>query len=135
MAETHLRSDPAYLAFWEERHVGFLSTSRPDGTHHLVPVGVTYDSEAGVARVITSSTSKKARNIIDGGPGVRAAVSQADGERWAKLEGIAVVNDDPAAVADTVERYTRRYHPPRANPKRVVIEITVTKTMGNVKPR
>lgn len=90
MAAPSLRSDPEFLAFWQERHVGFLSTTRPDGTHHLVPVGVTYDSEVGIARVITSSTSKKARNIIDSGPDAVVAVSQADGARWATLEGIAV---------------------------------------------
>ncbi|TDQ54968.1 pyridoxamine 5'-phosphate oxidase family protein [Actinorugispora endophytica] len=135
MAAPHLRSDPAFLAFWEERHIGFLSTARPDGTPHLVPVGVTYDSEAGVARVITSGGSRKARNVRAGGPGAVVAVSQADGARWATLEGTAVVNDDPAAVADAVERYTRRYRPPRPNPERVVIEITVTRTMGTVKPR
>ncbi|AXG79397.1 pyridoxamine 5'-phosphate oxidase family protein [Streptomyces paludis] len=135
MKAPHLRSDPEFLAFWGERHVGFLSTTRPDGTHHLVPVGVTYDSEAGIARVITSSTSRKARNVVGSGPGARVAISQADGARWATLEGTAVVNDDPAAVADAVERYTRRYHPPRLNPRRVVIEITVTRVMGTVKPR
>ncbi|MFJ4922744.1 TIGR03618 family F420-dependent PPOX class oxidoreductase [Streptomyces sp. NPDC088725] len=134
MAIPHLRSDPAFLDFWQERHVGFLSTTRPDGTHHLVPVGVTYDSETGIARVITSSTSKKARNIVAGGPGAVAAVSQADGARWSTLEGTASVNDDPDAIADAVERYARRYRRPRVNPKRVVIEIAVTRTMGSVKP-
>ncbi|MFI5758596.1 TIGR03618 family F420-dependent PPOX class oxidoreductase [Streptomyces sp. NPDC051569] len=134
MAAPHLRSDPEFLAFWQERHIGFLSTTRPDGTPHLVPVGVTYDSETGIARVITSATSKKARNIVDAGPGAVAAVSQAEGARWATLEGTAVVKDDPDAVADAVERYTRRYRPPRVNPRRVVIEITVTRTMGAVKP-
>ncbi|GAA2100002.1 PPOX class F420-dependent oxidoreductase [Streptomyces albiaxialis] len=129
-----LRSDPAYVAFWEERHVGFLTTLRPDGTPHLVPVGVTYDSGEGVARVITSRTSKKARNVLAAGPdGARVAVSQADGGRWATLEGTAVVRDDPAAVADAEARYTRRYRPPRVNPNRVVIEITVTKTLGTVR--
>ncbi|MFG3253197.1 pyridoxamine 5'-phosphate oxidase family protein [Streptomyces sp. NPDC048172] len=129
-----LRSDPAYLAFWEERHVGLLTTLRPDGSPHLVPVGVTYDSGAGVARVITSRSSKKARNVLAAGPsGARVAVSQADGARWATLEGTAVVRDEPEAVADAEARYTRRYRPPRVNPNRVVIEITVTRTMGSVR--
>lgn len=69
------------------------------------------------------------------GPSAHAAVSQADGARWAALEGAAVVNDDLVAVADAVERYTKHYHPPRANPKRIGTEITVTKTMGTVEPR
>ncbi|MER6938378.1 pyridoxamine 5'-phosphate oxidase family protein, partial [Nocardioides sp. NPDC000441] len=41
--------------FWRERRVCFLTTSRPDGSPHLVPVGVTFDPVAGVARVISSA--------------------------------------------------------------------------------
>lgn len=126
------RSHPDFVAFWEERIVGFLSTSRPDGTPHLVPVGVTYDPEAGVARVITSGASKKARNVRAAGEGATVAVSQVEGRRWATLEGRAVVREEPEAVAEAVERYARRYRQPRENPRRVVIEITVTRTMGNV---
>ena len=55
--------------FWRERRVCFLTTSRPDGSPHLVPVGVTFDPEAGIARVISSSGSKKVRNVRAAGPG------------------------------------------------------------------
>ncbi|MEE1800462.1 pyridoxamine 5'-phosphate oxidase family protein [Streptomyces sp. NPDC101062] len=132
MASRTLLADPAFLAFWEERHVCLLATRRPDGTPHLVPVGVTYDPEAGIARVITGGATAKARNVIAAGPDAFVAVSQFDGARWATLEGTAVVNRDPEAVAEAERRYTRRYKPPRVNPERVAIEITVTRAMGRV---
>jgi hypothetical protein len=40
------------------------------------------------------------------------------------------VCEDPAAVADAVERYARRYRQPRENPARVAIEITVDRILG-----
>jgi PPOX class probable F420-dependent enzyme len=121
--------------FWEERRVGFLTTSRPDGTPHLVPVGVTYDPMMRIARVISSRSSKKVRNVLAAGEsGARVAVSQAEGRRWCTLEGTAVIRDDPESVADAEERYTRRYKPPRPNPQRVVIEIAVTRAMGTARP-
>ena len=45
-----------------------LATVRPDGTPHLVPVGAVYDPETGVARIITSGTSTKARRILPPAP-------------------------------------------------------------------
>ncbi|MGP3975332.1 pyridoxamine 5'-phosphate oxidase family protein [Streptomyces sp. 8N114] len=126
---------PDEPAFWEERRTCFLTTPRPDGTPHLVPVGVTYDPRTRIARVISSRSSKKVRNVLAAGPaGVRVAVSQAEGRRWCTLEGIAVVRDDAESVADAEERYARRYKPPRPNPERVVIEIAVTRAMGTAKP-
>ncbi|MCD0480847.1 pyridoxamine 5'-phosphate oxidase family protein [Streptacidiphilus sp. ASG 303] len=133
MTTAPLRTDDAYLDFWRERHLCTLCTPRPDGTPHLVPVGVTYDADAGLARVITGRGSRKARNVLAAGPGgARVAVCQVDGARWATLEGMAVVRDEPEAVADAVRRYTERYRVPRANPERVVLEIRVTRTMGRV---
>lgn len=121
----------AYAAFWREYHLCTLTTLRPDGTPHVVPVGATFDAETGIARVITSRTSRKARNVAAAGPaGARVAVCQVDRARWATLEGVAVVVDDPAAVADAERRYTERYRTPRPNPDRVVIEIRVTRTLG-----
>lgn len=120
--------------FWAERRTCFLSTPRPDGTPHLVPVGVTYDPATRIARVISSRSSKKVRNVLAAGPGVRVAVSQAEGRRWCTLEGAAVVRQDPDAVADAEARYARRYKVPRVNPERVVIEITVDRAMGTAKP-
>ncbi|SPL97959.1 unnamed protein product [[Actinomadura] parvosata subsp. kistnae] len=119
----------AFAAFWQERHLCTLSTARPGGPPHVVPVGATLDLEAGVARVITSGTSAKARLIADG---ASVALCQVDGRRWSTLEGRAVVRTEPEEVADAERRYTARYKPPRPNPARVVIEIRVTRVLGNV---
>ena len=110
---------PPYLAFWRERHLCTLTTLRPDGTPHVVPVGVTYDPEAGLARVITDRRSTKVRNIRGGRApdGARVAVCQVDGGRWATLEGRARVRTDPALVADAERRYAERYgRTPRPTP-------------------
>src|SRR6476619_2432061 len=123
-----MSSDPAALgsealSFLTERHLATLTTLRPDGSPHVVPVGFTYDATTRTARVITSGTSAKARHLRDGGG--RVAVCQVDGRRWVTLEGTAGVRDDDAAVADAVARYAVRYRQPRENPARVVLEISV----------
>ena len=132
------RRDPrapeaGYLAFWREYHLCSLTTPRPDGTPHMVPVGVTYDPRAGLARVITSTRSVKAANVRAAGPdGARVAVCQVDRGRWATLEGVATVSADPERVADAVLRYAERYgRTPAPNPDRVVIEISLTRAMGH----
>ena len=116
--------------FWTERHLCVLSTVRADGTVHATPVGATLDVEAGIARVICSGTSYKARTIRALGSAA-VAVTQVDGRRWSSLEGRAVVSDDPGRVQEAVRRYAKRYREPRENPRRVVIEITITKVLGN----
>jgi F420H(2)-dependent biliverdin reductase len=40
-----------------------LSTARPDGSPHVTPVRFTWDIQAGLARVMTVGTRRKARNI------------------------------------------------------------------------
>jgi PPOX class probable F420-dependent enzyme len=119
---------PGALEFLTERHLATLTTLRPDGSPHVVPVGVTYDAATGTARVITSGSSVKARHVRGGQH--RVAVCQVDGRRWLTLEGSAVVRNDPLAVADAVERYARRYRQPRVNPERVVLEIAVDRILG-----
>ncbi|MCT9008359.1 pyridoxamine 5'-phosphate oxidase family protein [Streptomyces sp. NPDC054766] len=124
--------DAAYLSFWRERHLCTLTTLRPDGSPHAVPVGVTYDPQAGLARVITNKSSAKVGHVLAAGPdGARVAVCQVDGPRWATLEGRARVSTDPARVAEAVRRYADRYErTPSPNPSRVVIEIELTAAMG-----
>ncbi|WP_189130976.1 pyridoxamine 5'-phosphate oxidase family protein [Wenjunlia tyrosinilytica] len=119
----------AFLSFWRERHLCTLTTLRPDGTPHVVPVGATFDPATGIARVITSRTSAKARNVAAAGKAV-VAVCQVDRARWSTLEGTAVVRTDPESVADAERRYAERYREPRPNPERVVIEITVERALG-----
>lgn len=123
--------DDAYLAFWRERHICTLTTLRPDGSPHVVPVGATFDPKTNTARVISSRTSRKVRNVLAAGDaGLRVALCQVDGARWATLEGRAVVRDEPDVVADAEWRYAERYRQPRENPDRVVIEITVDRALG-----
>jgi PPOX class probable F420-dependent enzyme len=125
-------ADPMLVAFWSERHLCTLTTLRPDGTPHVVPVGATLDPEAGLARVIASRSSAKVRHVVAAGPqGAPVAICQVDGRRWSTLEGRAVVRDDPAAVGEAERRYAARYRQPRVNPERVVIEVTVTRLLGS----
>ena len=116
------------LAFLAERHLATLTTLRDDGSPHAVPVGFTYDAGSATARVITSGASAKARHVRAGG---RVALCQMEGRRWLTLEGTATVRDDAAAVADAEARYAVRYRPPRPNPQRVVLEISVDRVLGN----
>jgi len=124
--------DGPLLEFWTERHLATLTTLRADGTPHVVPVGVTVDAEAGRARVICSGDSAKARHVrAAGDAGAPVAVCQVDGRRWSTLEGRAVVREAPDDVREAERRYAARYRQPRENPKRVVLEITVTRVLGN----
>jgi PPOX class probable F420-dependent enzyme len=120
---------PAALDFVTARHLATLTTLRPDGSPHVVPVGFTWDADALVVRVITSGTSRKARNAAAGG---RAVVCQVDGRYWLSFEGTARVLTDAESVADAERRYAARYRVPRENPERVVVEITVDRVLGNV---
>jgi PPOX class probable F420-dependent enzyme len=120
---------PDLLTFLTERHLATLTTVRPDGTPHVVPVGFTFDAASRIARVITSGTSAKARHVRAGS--ARVAVCQVDGRRWTTLEGTAVVRDDAGAVHDAEARYAQRYRQPRENPARVVLEISVDRILGN----
>jgi PPOX class probable F420-dependent enzyme len=116
------------LEFLTERHLATLTTTRADGTAHVVPVGFTWDPEAGIARVITRDRSQKGLNAARGG---RAAVCQLEGGRWLTLEGPVDVVDDPESVRDGERRYAARYRTPRENPQRVVVRIHVDRVMGS----
>jgi PPOX class probable F420-dependent enzyme len=129
-----MRLDPAALpdhvvAFTRERRLATLTTLRPDGTPHVVPVGFTWDPVAGLVRVITFAPSRKARNVAASSRG-RAVVCQVDGARWLSFEGVATVSDDPARVAEAVRRYAERYRQPKERPDRVTIEIAVDRVLG-----
>ncbi|MFI6609312.1 pyridoxamine 5'-phosphate oxidase family protein [Streptomyces sp. NPDC050507] len=123
---------PEYLAFWRESHLCTLTTPRPDGTPHVVPVCVTYDPEAGLARIITNRNSRKVANILAAGPdGARVAVCQVHRARWATLEGVARVRTEQDRVETAVRRHMERYErTPSPNPDRVAIEITLDRALG-----
>ncbi len=120
------------LQFWTERHLCSLTTLRPDGRPHVVPVGVALDHEQECAWVITRGGSRKVRNLLaagDGG-GLLAACA-VDGAQWSTLEGTGVVVHDHESVARACERYAARYRTPSPNPERVAIRITVTRFVAS----
>jgi F420H(2)-dependent biliverdin reductase len=115
--------------FLAERHLATVSTQRPDGSLHAVPVGFTVNNDATYAWVITSSGSTKIRNIESGS---RACLCQVDGRRWLSLEGPATIHAEPEIVAEAVRRYTQRYQAPRPNPRRVCLEVRIERIQGSV---
>jgi PPOX class probable F420-dependent enzyme len=118
----------AVEAFLAERRLATLTTLRPDGSPHVVPVRFTWDGS--LARVMTVASSRKARNLT-AGPGGRAALCQVAGFRWVTLEGVATVSADPRRVAEGARRYTERFRsPPPDPPGRVVVEIAVDRVMN-----
>lgn len=118
-------------AFLARPRTATLTTLRADGTPHVTPVRFTYDAGAGLARVTTRAGARKARNVAAGGPAARVALCQADGFRWATLEGRATVTDDPERLAEAVRRYTARYRAaPPAPLDLVVIEIAVDRVLS-----
>lgn len=118
----------AALTFLAERHIATLTTLRPDGTPHVVPVGFTWDAERGLARVISSRSSRKVLHARSGG---LAVLCQVEGRRWLALEGTTSVQEDAAAVADAERRYADRYREPRPNPQRVVLVVAVERVLGD----
>lgn len=118
------------IEFLTERHLASLTLLRPDGSPHVTAVGITWDDEERMIRVITWQQSAKARTLeaTDGG---RAAVCQIDGGRWLTLEGDAVLTADPDRCAEGLRRYAERYRPPHdRGTDRRIIEIRVDKVMG-----
>jgi PPOX class probable F420-dependent enzyme len=129
-----MRLNPEQLVFVTERHLATLTTHRADGTAHVVPVAYTWDAEQGVLRITTRRTSVKAANARRRGPDgepPRVAVCQVDGGRWLTLEGTIEVVEDADEVADAVRRYAKRYRPLEFDPRRVVLRVTVDRTMSS----
>ncbi|MER5202443.1 TIGR03618 family F420-dependent PPOX class oxidoreductase [Streptomyces sp. NPDC002825] len=117
--------------FFTRPHTATLTTLRPDGTPHVTPVRFTFDAATGLARVTTRAGARKARNVAAAGTVARVALCQADGVRWATLEGRATVTDDPVRLAEAIRRYTARYRAsPPAPPDLVVIEIAVDRVLS-----
>jgi PPOX class probable F420-dependent enzyme len=130
---TAIPESPEFLAFWRERRICTLTTLRPDGSPHVVPMGVVLDRDAGVAWAITSTSSRKARNIRAAEPIALVAVCQVDGASWSTIEGTAAVVDNANVVREAERRYAERYKVPRPNPHRVAIRIDVDRVLGNVR--
>ncbi|MGC4932294.1 PPOX class F420-dependent oxidoreductase [Gordonia sp. DT30] len=128
MPRTAVDLGSAALTFLAERHLASIATLRADGTPHVAAVGFTYDLENSIARVITSDGNQKVRNVERGG---YASLTHVDGPRWLTVEGPARVRREPERVADAENRYAARYRRPKPNPRRVVIEVEVSRVMGS----
>ena len=127
-----LPTSESFRSFWTERRLCTVTTLRPDGTPHVVPMGVVLDLEADRAWAITSGTSRKARNIADAGDeGAVIAVCCVDGRFWSTVEGRAFVSSEPEFVAEAERRYAERYKVPRENPARVAVRIEIARVLGN----
>lgn len=123
---------PEQHVFVTERHLATLTTSRADGSPHVVPVGFTWDPDQAILRITSRGTSVKVRNIERAGSdGLRAAVCQVDGGRWLTFEGTATVSRDPEEVAEAMRRYARRYRTLEHDPRRVVIRLAVRRVLGS----
>ncbi|MGV9568339.1 pyridoxamine 5'-phosphate oxidase family protein [Streptomyces nigra] len=127
---TSPRLSSAAEDFLAENQLCTFTTLRPDGSPHVTPVRFTWDGEAGLARVMTAVTRRKARNVL-AAPGGRVSLCQTAGPRWITLEGTATVSDDPVRVQEGVRRYAKRYwSSPPEPPGLVVIEIDVDRVLG-----
>ena len=115
------------LEFLAEYHLATLTTSRADGSPHVVPVGFSYDVDEQLVRIITFDGSQKVANARRGG---RGAVCQVDGGRWLTLEGRISATTDPERVAAAVAGYAARYRQPGERATRVAIEIDVDRILG-----
>ncbi len=150
---------PEQRVFVTERHVATLTTLRPDGTPHVVPIAFTWDAAAGVAWMTSEDGSAKVRNIeaaqgkgsvgaapvgagpvgaapvgagpVAAGTGARGALCQVSGGRWLTLEGELTVSRDPAVIADAELRYAARYGPLDPDPRRVVLNLAVDRVLGS----
>lgn len=115
--------------FYAEYHLNTLTTLRPNGRPHVVPVGVTLDPDNQCAWIITRDGSRKVANIRAASQteeGARVALCQVDGPRWSTLEGRATVVTDPAQIERAKELYTARYRRPAENDEsRVAIRIEI----------
>jgi F420H(2)-dependent biliverdin reductase len=123
-----VRLSDAALAFVQDRHLATLTTTRPDGGLHVVPVGFTWDEAATEAWVICSGSSRKAAHIRAGS---RAALCQVDGRRWLSVEGPARIDNNPQTIREAERRYGARYRAPRVNPGRVCLIVSVERVLGS----
>lgn len=144
---------PEQHVFVTERHVATLTTLRPDGTPHVVPVAFTWDPATGVARMTSEDGSAKVRNVeadqgrgpaaaapagagaaatgTATGTGARGALCQVSGGRWLTFEGELTVSRDPAVIADAERRHAVRYGPLDPDPRRVVLRLAVDRVLGS----
>lgn len=118
-------------SFLTERHLATLTVLAPDGSPRVTPIGVTFEAERQLARVITWEGSWKVRHLRAGHDD-RVAICSVDGGRWLTMYGRASVTAEPDAIAEGVRRYAQRYRTPGEREDRVVIEVSVERMIGRV---
>jgi len=126
MARTPSELEPSDIAFLRERHLGTLTTLRPDGTPHVVAIAFVHDR--GTVTVLARDGGQKVVNVEAGS---RAVVCQVDGRRWLSLEGTARVSRERVEIDQAVARYQERFRPVSENPERVIIVISVDRVLGH----
>jgi len=120
----------ALTEFLTERHLAILTLVRPDGRPHSTPIGFMWDEESEVVKIITWSGSLKTRLLEKGN--LVGSIAQVDGGRWVTFEGNCSVSADPEVCKDAVERYARRYSPPKdRGVDRRVITMTVSRILAS----
>lgn len=118
---------PDMLEFLRVRHLATLTTQRPDGSPHVVPVGFSYDPADQRVRIISRAGSQKGRNAGRGSVGL---VCQVEGSRWLTLEGRCELRTDDESLAKCGAGYEARYgHPPRREGW-ASLEIVVNRCFG-----
>lgn len=125
---------PEQRVFVLERHLATLTTLRPDGSPHVVPVAFTWDAERGAALMTTQDGSGKVRNIeaaTTAGRPARGALCQVDGGRWLTFEGVMSVSRVPDVVAEAERRHARRYPALVPEPGRVALRLDVDRVLGS----
>jgi PPOX class probable F420-dependent enzyme len=125
---------PEQRVFVTERHLATLTTLRPDGTPHVVPVAFTWDAEQGTAVMTTREGSAKVRNIEAAAARevpARGALCQVEGGRWLTLEGELTVRREPSVIADAERRYAARYRHLEPSPTRIVLLLVVDRVLGS----
>ncbi len=118
----------AGLDFVTERHLATLTTLRPDGTPARHPGRLHLGRRSrprvrDLQRHQPQGAQCRRRRSGRPVPGRRAALADPGGD--------GRVSDDPDEVAEAVDRYARRYRPPRVNPARVAIIIDVARLLGS----
>ena len=120
----------ALTEFLTERHLAILTLVRPDGRPHSTPIGFMWDEESEVVKIITWSGSLKTRLLEKGN--LVGSIAQVDGGRWVTFEGSCSVSANPEVCKDAVERYARRYSPPKdRGADRRVITMTVSRILAS----
>lgn len=122
---------PELAEFMSERRVGSLTLVGPDGSPHVTPVGITWDPASHKIRIITWAEAYKAK-LLSRNPSLPAAACEVVGGRWLTFYGQAQLVTSADQVAEAVQRYTKRYKPPKQRHDRVAIEIDVDRIIGRV---